>query len=301
MLSPHGRMSAFQRAQMYSLQDENIHNIAVRGVFDQAQDIVKAWPATWTSRPLPPGRRELHQLGAHRRPGGVLLPRLAARHVQGRRPGLVRRALGQLRQHRATSPAAWVAGAPPGAGHEREQRAGRVLPHRRLPPASGRADLRHVQPVHGHLARVQLRALRVRSGAATRPACRRCGPAWRATAFDLSALKSEFESRYGFVGRQHHADRLATIRSVYDESGVLVDPHTADGVKVAREFVEPGVPCWCWKPPCRPSSPRPSRKRGRPAPPPGNLADLESLPQRVEVMDCDAAAVRRYLEAHAKM
>ena len=42
MLSPHGRMSAFQRAQMYSLQDENIHNIAVRGVFDEAQDIVKA-------------------------------------------------------------------------------------------------------------------------------------------------------------------------------------------------------------------------------------------------------------------
>src|SRR5690606_24824671 len=42
MLSPHGRMSAFQRAQMYSLQDENIHNIAVHGVFDQAQDIVKA-------------------------------------------------------------------------------------------------------------------------------------------------------------------------------------------------------------------------------------------------------------------
>ena len=40
---------------------------------------------------------------------------------------------------------------------------------------------------------------------------------------------------------------------------------------------------------------------GRPAVPPGNLADLESLPQRVEVMDCDAAAVRRYLEAHAKM
>src|SRR5690606_13732976 len=28
MLSPQGRMSAFQRAQMYSLQDENIHNIA---------------------------------------------------------------------------------------------------------------------------------------------------------------------------------------------------------------------------------------------------------------------------------
>jgi threonine synthase len=42
MLSPHGRMSAFQRAQMYSLQDANIYNIAVRGMFDDAQDVVKA-------------------------------------------------------------------------------------------------------------------------------------------------------------------------------------------------------------------------------------------------------------------
>ena len=42
MLSPDGRMSAFQRAQMYSLQDANIFNIAVRGMFDDAQDIVKA-------------------------------------------------------------------------------------------------------------------------------------------------------------------------------------------------------------------------------------------------------------------
>ena len=50
MLSPHGRMSAFQRAQMYSLQDENIHNIAVRGVFDQARTSSRPWPATWTSR-----------------------------------------------------------------------------------------------------------------------------------------------------------------------------------------------------------------------------------------------------------
>ena len=41
MLSPQGRMSAFQAAQMYSLQDANIFNIAVRGVFDDCQDIVK--------------------------------------------------------------------------------------------------------------------------------------------------------------------------------------------------------------------------------------------------------------------
>src|SRR5260221_184383 len=42
MTSPHGRMSAFQQAQMFSLQDANIHNIAVEGVFDDCQDIVKA-------------------------------------------------------------------------------------------------------------------------------------------------------------------------------------------------------------------------------------------------------------------
>ncbi len=42
MLSPHGRMSPIQQAQMYSLLDPNIHNLAVEGVFDDCQDIVKA-------------------------------------------------------------------------------------------------------------------------------------------------------------------------------------------------------------------------------------------------------------------
>jgi threonine synthase len=42
MTSPHGRMSPFQQAQMFSLQEANIHNIAIEGVFDDCQDIVKA-------------------------------------------------------------------------------------------------------------------------------------------------------------------------------------------------------------------------------------------------------------------
>src|SRR5690606_30849291 len=61
--------------------------------------------------------------------------------------------------------------------------------------------------------------------------------------FDLSALQPTCESRYGFVaGASTHGDRLAVIRSTYDAAGVLIDPHTADGVKVARDFVEPGIP-----------------------------------------------------------
>ena len=42
MLSPYKKMSSFQTAQMFSLQDKNIFNIAVKGVFDDCQDIVKA-------------------------------------------------------------------------------------------------------------------------------------------------------------------------------------------------------------------------------------------------------------------
>ena len=42
MLSPHGRMSPFQQAQMYSLDAPNVFNIAIRGVFDDCQDLVKA-------------------------------------------------------------------------------------------------------------------------------------------------------------------------------------------------------------------------------------------------------------------
>src|SRR5690606_24949622 len=61
--------------------------------------------------------------------------------------------------------------------------------------------------------------------------------------FDLSSYLPLFESRYGFqAGASSHADRLATIRSVHERSGVLIDPHTADGVKVARQYVEPGIP-----------------------------------------------------------
>jgi threonine synthase len=42
MTSPHGRMSPFQQAQMFTLLDPNIHNLAIEGVFDDCQDLVKA-------------------------------------------------------------------------------------------------------------------------------------------------------------------------------------------------------------------------------------------------------------------
>jgi len=42
MLSPYKKMSAFQSAQMFSLKDSNIFNIVIEGVFDDCQDLVKA-------------------------------------------------------------------------------------------------------------------------------------------------------------------------------------------------------------------------------------------------------------------
>ncbi len=77
MTSPHGRMSPFQQAQMFSLMDDNIHNIAVDGVFDDCQDMVKAVvQRPGVQAPVQDWHRQLHQLGALAGAGGVLLCRL---------------------------------------------------------------------------------------------------------------------------------------------------------------------------------------------------------------------------------
>ena len=77
MLSPHEKMSLFQTAQMFSLQDPNIFfNLAVRGAFDDCRDIVRPCPTTTPSRlNYKIGVGELHQLGACGGPGGVPLQR----------------------------------------------------------------------------------------------------------------------------------------------------------------------------------------------------------------------------------
>ena len=166
MLSPHGRMSAFQQAQMFSLQDPNIHNLAVEGVFDDCQDIVKA-----VSNDLSFKRQ--HHIGTV---NSINWARLLAQVVyyfagyfQATRSNAETVSFavpsGNLRQRvRRTR------GAVDGAAHrtadrrhERERRARRVLPHRQLPRAQGRRDLRDLQPVHGHLQGQQFRALRLRS------------------------------------------------------------------------------------------------------------------------------------------
>lgn len=307
MLSPHGRMSAFQRAQMYSLQDENIHNIAVRGVFDEAQDIVKALAGDLAFKAK-------YRLGAV---NSINWARIAAQVVYYFH-GWLRATDKPGQQVSFTVPSGNFGNIL--SGHIAR---GMGLPVRRLVLATNennvleeffRTGIYRPRPAEQTYATSSPSMDISRASNFERFVfdlvgrdADRVKALWADMArdgfFDLSALKPQFEAQYGFVsGASSHEDRLATIRSLYDETGVLVDPHTADGVKVAREHVEPGVPMLVLETalPAK-FSETIEAALGRPATLPGNLANLESLPQRVEVMDCDAAAVRRYIEAHAKV
>jgi threonine synthase len=106
---------------------------------------------------------------------------------------------------------------------------------------------------------------------------------------------------FGFVsGQSSHADRLATIRDVDRRYGAVVDPHTADGIKAGRAQREAGVPLVCLETALPVKFDATIREAlGRAPPRPGSYADLESRPQRFEVIDPDVDAVKAYIARHA--
>jgi threonine synthase len=102
---------------------------------------------------------------------------------------------------------------------------------------------------------------------------------------------------FGFIsGRSTHADRIATIRMVWEKFQVEIDTHTADGLKVALDHREPDVPLICLET-ALPAKFESSmiealgRKPARPA----VFEGIENLPQRFEVMDADADAIKRFV------
>ncbi|MCM8594345.1 threonine synthase [Accumulibacter sp.] len=310
MLSPHGRMSAFQRAQMFSLGDENIHNLAVRGVFDDAQDIVKAVAND-------PAFKTRYRIGAV---NSINWARVAAQVVY-----YFKGYLAATGGAHGSSDRQVAFAVPSGnfgnicAGHIARMMG---LPIGRLVLATNEND------VLDEFFRSGI--YRPRGTAETRPTSSPSmdiskasnferfvfdlvgrDPAvvrqlWSAIdagrSFDLSA--TPFYGRlpeFGFVsGRSTHADRLETIRRTCETYDLIVDPHTADGLKVASEWRTPGMPMIVLE------TALPVKFEetivaaiGRKPDRPTALEHLEDLPQRVTVVDADVEAVKRFIVKHA--
>ncbi|MFH1869688.1 MAG: threonine synthase [Pseudomonadota bacterium] len=305
MLSPEGRMSAFQRAQMYSLQDANIFNIAVRGMFDDAQDIVKA-----VSNDA--GFKAKYKIGAV---NSINWARVAAQVVYYFK--------GYFEATRSNSEQ--VAFCVP-SGNFGNICAGHIarmmgLPIARLVLATNENDVLDEFFRSG--------VYRPRATAETYVTSSPSMDISKASNFErfvfdlvgrdaamvrklwrevdaggsFSLADGPFAARlpgYGIVsGSSSHADRLATIRDVWQRYGQMIDTHTADGVKVAREHRVEGVPMIVLE------TAQPVKfaetiqeALGRDPARPVELEGIEDLPQRVEVVDAVLDQVKDVIVRH---
>lgn len=250
MLSPDGRMSPFQQAQMFSLQDANIHNIAIDGVFDDCQDIVKA-----VSNDL--AFKHRYKIGTV---NSINFARLLAQVVYYF-AGYFQATGSNDRQVSFSVPSGNFGNVC--AGHVARMMG---LPIRTLVVATNENDVLD-EFFRTGVYRVRTAAdthetsspsmdiskasnferfvfdLLGRDGERTRAMFE--GELGRTGRFDLGAdpLFAKAATRFGFTSsRSTHADRLATIRDTDKRFATLIDTHTADGLKAAREHLSPGVP-----------------------------------------------------------
>jgi len=304
MLSPHKRMTAFQAAQMYSLQDANIHNLAVKGVFDDCQDVVKKVNAD-------AAYKAQHRIGAV---NSINWARVAAQVVY-----YFKAYFAATRTD--SDPVSFAV--PTGnfgniyAGHVARSMG---LPVRSLILASNENDVldqffrtgryrarkkvKHTTSPSMDISKASnferyVYGLVDRDAARVRDLWRRLDAEGE---FDLS--HSPYWPRVaqsGFVsGRSTHADRVETIKMVFEKYGVMIDPHTADGVKVALEHREPGVQLVCLETAAPAKfAPMLVEALGRAPERPAEWRDLERLPQRFELIAPDAEAVKRYIASHS--
>ena len=307
MTSPFGRMSPFQQAQMFSLMDENIHNIAVDGVFDDCQDMVKA-----VSNDLEFKRK--YKIGTV---NSINWARLLAQVVYYF-AGYIQATTENSQKVSFTVPSGNFGNVC--AGHVARMMG---LPIDKLVVATNEND------VLDEFLRTGV--YRVRSSADTHETSSpsmdiskasnferfvfdllgRDGARVKALfsdtlnregRFDLSAdpAFAEAATRYGFEsGKSTHADRLATIKHTFERHGVIVDTHTADGVKVAHEHLQPGVPMIVMETalPIKFAATIVEALGQEPNRPP-KFEGIEALPKRVIRMAADAQAVKTYIAQH---
>ena len=307
MLSPHGRMSPFQQAQMFSLMDHNIHNIAIEGVFDDCQDIVKN-----VSNDLDFKRR--HRIGTV---NSINWARLLAQVVYYF-AGYFQATTKDTEQVSFAVPSGNFGNVC--AGHVARQMG---LPIDRLVVATNEND------VLDEFFRTGV--YRVRASADTHETSSpsmdiskasnferfvfdllgRDGARVKALFGDALSRDGRFDlgadpafpdaaDRYGFrSGKSTHDDRLTTIRDVFQRHGVMIDTHTADGVKVARDHrgeatpmivLETALPIKFAETIVEALGRQPER--------PAQFEGIESLPRRVTVMAASTAAVQQFIAGH---
>ena len=92
---------------------------------------------------------------------------------------------------------------------------------------------------------------------------------------------------------------METIRDVHAKYGLTIDTHTADGVKVAREYLTPGIPMIVLETALPAKFNETIQEAlGRDAERPAGFENIEALPQRFEVMTADAEKIKAYIARH---
>jgi threonine synthase len=307
MTSPHGRMSPFQQAQMFSLMDENIHNIAIEGVFDDCQDLVKA-----VSNDL--DFKTKYKIGTV---NSINWARLLAQVVYYF-AGYLQVTTANNQRVSFTVPSGNFGNVC--AGHVARMMG---LPIDTLVAATNENDVLDeffrtgVYRVRGSVDTHETSSpsmdiskasnferfvfdLLERDAALTQDLF--STQIAKHGRFDLSGNPHfpEAATRYGFAsGKSTHANRLATIQDVHKRFGQMIDTHTADGVKVAREHVKAGVPMIVLE------TALPIKfaativeALGQEPPCPAKFQGIETLPKRVQVMKADVALIKAYIAQH---
>ena len=309
MTSPNGRMSPFQQAQMFSLQDENIHNIAIDGVFDDCQDIVKA-----VSNDLDFKRK--YKIGTVNSINWARLMAQVVYYFAG--------------YFQATKLSTAQIGFTVPSGNFGNVCAGHVarmmgLPIKHLVVATNEND------VLDEFFRTGV--YRVRSSADTHETSSPSMDISKASNFerfvfdllgrDAGKTKALFHdqlnaqgyfdlsgdaafklaaSQYGFVsGKSTHANRLATIRDCHSRFNDIIDTHTADGVFVARQFVEQGVSMVVLETalPIK-FAETIEEALGQLPPRPARFEGIEALPKRVVLISPEVDEIKRFIAKNVR-
>ena len=305
MLSPNGKMSSFQRAQMYSLQDPNIFNIAVNGMFDDAQDMVKAVSNDHAYKAA-------HKIGTV---NSINWGRVSAQIVYYFK-GYFAATQSNDEQVAFSVPSGNFGNIC--AGHIARMMG---LPIGQLIAATNENDVldeffrsgvyrprdtKHTYETSSPSMDISKASnferfmfdLVGRDGAKVREFWQKVDAGG---SFDIkhTAYWNELPKFHFSSGKSSHQDRLKTIREVWEEYGVMVDTHTADGLKVGLEQRRPSLPLICLETALPAKFAETIREAlGREPERPAALEGIETLPQRYSEMDADVAKLKAFISAN---